>query len=128
MSSMTRRGALATGAGLAAVSAFRVPMAQSASAPALALVEALDHPASARAVGLAVLSAEPGLTRDVLVAELARAAGLAPDRLPLIDRALLRSRLDTARAAEFARGDTVRVQGWVLAATEARLCGLAALT
>jgi hypothetical protein len=127
MSSMTRRGALAGGAGLAALTALPVPLVQAAPAPAQALVDALDHPASARTVGLEVLSAEPGLSRDALVAELARAAGLAADRLPTIDRPLLRFRLDAARAGEFRRGDTVRVQGWVLAATEARLCALAAL-
>lgn len=127
MSRITRRSALAGSAGLAVLATLPILGAQAAPASARALFEALDRPASARAVGRRMLAAEPGLSRDGLVAELARAVGLAADRLPSIDRPLLRSRLDAARAAEFRRGDTVRVQGWVLAATEARLCALAAL-
>jgi hypothetical protein len=98
-----------------------------AAGPAHALADALDHPGSARLIGRKVLAAAPGLSPDRLVAALAGAAGLAAERLPTIDRALLRSRLRAARAGEFHRGETVRVEGWVLSATEARLCALVAL-
>lgn len=121
---ISRRHALAASAAALALPSLA---AASGPVPAQALVEALDRPASARLVGLRVLAALPDPSRDALVAELAAAAGLAVEAVPAIDRSLLRSRLDAARAADFRRGDTVRVQGWVLASTEARLCALAAL-
>lgn len=40
----------------------------------------------------------------------------------------LRRHIDHRRARDFAQGDTVIVDGWVMARTEARLCALAALT
>lgn len=121
---LSRRHALAASAAALALSSLAVA---AGPVPAQALVEALDRPESARLVGRRVLAALPGLSRDALVVELAAAAGLAVDAVPAIERSLLRSRLDAARAADFRRGDTVRVQGWVLASTEARLCALAAL-
>lgn len=125
---ISRRHALAAGAGAAALTLSPLPPAVAAGpVPAQALVEALDRPESARLVGRQVLAVLPYPSRDALVVELAAAAGLAVDAVPAIDRSLLRSRLDAARAADFRRGDTVRVQGWVLASTEARLCALAAL-
>lgn len=128
MTAISRREALAGAAGLAVAACLPVAAASAASPSATALVAALDHPASARAIGAAVLAAEPLLARDSVAGELARAVGLAADRLPTIDRALLRARLDAARSADFRLGRTVSVEGWVLAATEARLCALAALT
>ncbi len=121
---ISRRHALAASAAALALPSLAVA---AGPVPAQALVEALDRPESARLVGLRVLAALPDPSRDALVAELAAAAGLAVEAVPAIDRSLLRSRLDAARAADFRRGDTVRVQGWVLASTEARLCALAAL-
>lgn len=121
---LSRRHALAASAAALALPSLAVA---AGPVPAQALVEALDRPESARQVGLRVLAALPDPSRDALVAELAAAAGLAVEAVPAIDRSLLRSRLDAARAADFRRGDTVRVQGWVLASTEARLCALAAL-
>lgn len=124
---ISRRHALAASAGAATLALSPLASAAAPPVPAQALVEALDRPESARLVGLRVLAALPDPSRDALVAELAAAAGLAVEAVPAIDRSLLRSRLDAARAADFRRGDTVRVQGWVLASTEARLCALAAL-
>ena len=125
MSAMDRRSMLAGSTGLVLASAL--PAAATMATPARTLVGALDHPASALAIGREVVGQQPELTADGLVAELAHAVALPPERLADMDRPLLRSRLDAARSAEFRRGDTVRVQGWVLAASEARLCALVAL-
>ncbi len=125
MSAMDRRSMLAGSTGLAL--AATLPSYAATPTPAGALVDALDHRDSALAIGREVVGQQPELTADGLVAELARAVALPPERLAGMDRPLLRSRLDAARSAEFRRGDTVRVQGWVLAASEARLCALVAL-
>lgn len=126
MTTMDRRCVLAGGTGLALAAAL--PAHAATPTPAGALVDALDHRDSALAIGREVLAQQPELTADALVAELARAVALTPERLTGMDRGLLRSRLDAARSAEFGRADTVRVQGWVLAASEARLCALVALS
>lgn len=126
MTTMDRRCVLAGGTGLALAAAL--PAHAATPTPAGALVDALDHRDSALAIGREVLAQQPELTADALVAELARAVALTPERLAGMDRGLLRSRLDAARSAEFGRADTVRVQGWVLAASEARLCALVALS
>lgn len=80
----------------------------------------------ARAIGrrylaLAPQEAAPGLLARCLDAETgAGACGEAgPERL--------RRALDEQRRRDFAAGDTVVIDGWILARTEARLCALAAL-
>ncbi|HEX6142694.1 MAG TPA: hypothetical protein VFZ01_08255 [Geminicoccaceae bacterium] len=87
------------------------------------LVRTLRHRASAARVGAAYLAGHDG-EQDVerLVAALNR--GL-DDRSP--ERRRLRAALDRRIRADFAESETVRVQGWVLSRTEARLCALAAL-
>ncbi|HMR31024.1 MAG TPA: hypothetical protein PKA13_08175 [Geminicoccaceae bacterium] len=125
MTTLDRRSLLAGATGTAFVAAL--PASAAAPTAAGALVDALDQRDSALAIGREVLAQQPGLSADVLVAELARAVALPPGRLARMDRELLRARLDAARSAEFGRADTVRVRGWVLAASEARLCALVAL-
>lgn len=87
------------------------------------LVGALRHRGSAARVGVAYLAGHDG-EHDTghLVAALNR--GL-DDRSP--ERPRLRAALDRRIRADFAESETVRVQGWVLSRTEARLCALAAL-
>jgi hypothetical protein len=79
---------------------------------------------SARRIGVAYLAAYPGeASRSHLI-----------ERLGAVDRAgggspsgdELRRRIDEARRADFAAGRIVRVDGWVLAETEARCCALVA--
>ena len=84
------------------------------------LVGRLRDPDAARRLGLAYLARHPG-ERDpgFLHAATLKDAGEG-------SRALRRLR---ARCREdFARGDTVRLDGWVLARTECRLCALVALS
>ena len=93
------------------------------------LLAALDRPASAAAVGRAYLAAirprptgagSPPGSKQALRCQ---ACDPAQDRI-----ALLRAALARQIRADFAAARVVRVDGWVLSETEARLCGLAALS
>ena len=100
------------------------------------LVGALGRPDSAAAVGRAYLARFPEEAVPArLVAGIAAAwedeegggadgGGFDPARA---DRAALRRRRRNQLRRDFARGRVVSVDGWVLAATEARLFALAAL-
>jgi hypothetical protein len=96
--------------------------------PGAALVDLLKSPGSAAAVGRAYLGAYPDeadAARLALHLERAlRAQGLEPRRAPA---PRLRAALAEQSRADFAAGRTVRVEGWVLSQSEARLCALAAL-
>ena len=80
----------------------------------------LRDPEAARALGLAYLSEHPG-ERDpgFLHAVTLKGAGEGPRAVRWL-RARCRD--------DFSRGDTVRIDGWVLARTECRLCALVALS
>lgn len=92
------------------------------------LIGLLRRRASARVIGQAYLAATPaeaeaGRLVERITMQLeggASALRLAPDRL----RTLLAARV----LRDFDEGATVQVRGWILSRTEARLCGLAALT
>ena len=87
------------------------------------LLRALSHPGSAARVGQAYFGAYPDEADiDHLVKALDGSL-----RLGRYGRQAVRERLAGAMREDFADGRTVRVQGWVLSRTEARLCGVAAL-
>ena len=89
----------------------------------------LRNPASAARVGRAYLQAYPAEARiEALVAGLTAGWGEDQPWLGGAGREELRSRLREQIRADFAARRTVRVQGWVLARSEARLFGLAALS
>ncbi|HSA80812.1 MAG TPA: hypothetical protein VLE23_08300 [Geminicoccaceae bacterium] len=106
----------------------RLPSRRSA-AGADRLVAVLGQPGSAAAVGRAYLTRHPDeADRDRLAAQLAaglRSRGCDPARS---DTARLRASLARQLRADFGHSRVVRVDGWVLSLTEARLCALAALT
>jgi len=80
---------------------------------------------SARRVGQAYLATTPAdADRDRLLAE------VYPRLEPGADRsaAAWRESYTAQCRLDFAEGRTVRIDGWVLSRTEARLCALAALT
>jgi len=93
------------------------------------LLAVLGRPDSAAAVGRAYLASHPAAAdRDGLAARLDQAV-----RCQNCDPA--RARTDQLRAAlagqiraDFAAARVVMVEGWVLSESEARLCGLAALS
>jgi hypothetical protein len=108
-------GALALGGALAPS-----PEPAAAEVGGRGLAGRLRDPEAARRLGLAYLSRHPGERDfDLLHAATLKGAGEGA-------RAVRRLR---ARCREdFARGDTVRIDGWVLARTECRLCALVALS
>jgi hypothetical protein len=92
------------------------------------LTGVLSRPASAARVGRAYLRAHPAEASAARLLD-GLTAGW-PERGAQLERlstAQLRRRLRAAVRADFAAGRTVVVRGWVLAASEARLLGLAAL-
>ena len=93
------------------------------------LLSALGRPKSAAVVGRRYLAGHPQeADRAWLAAQLEAdlsCQGCAP--LPG-DRPALRAGFSHQIRTDFARGRVVRVEGWVLSVTEARLCALAALT
>ena len=84
------------------------------------LAFAFRHPDSAIAIGRRYLSRYPDAAgARVLADEVRRAA----DGDPAAARAALGARV----REDFARGDTVRLEGWVLARSECRACAAVAL-
>jgi hypothetical protein len=97
-----------------------------ARTPAARLAGLLAHGDSARHLGRAALGALPGATTAPALATAvlaglpggaARAAAASDDDL----RGLIAARV----REDFDSGQTVRVDGWLLSCTEARLCALA---
>lgn len=81
------------------------------------------HPESARRIGRRLLAERPADSRVLLrhTAELRRALAAADD--PDARRSMLRRHA----ARDYAAGNVVLVDGWVLSRTEAHLCALLAL-
>ena len=97
-------------------------------AAASLLVEIFGARDSAAAVGTEVLKSLPaGTAAEHLVLAIAQAIDAEPRGLAEMSEANLRVQLQARIGAEHLSGDTVSVQGWELAVTEARLCALAAL-
>jgi len=93
------------------------------------LLAVLGRPDSAAVVGRAYLAGHPGeADRDRLAARLdhaLRCQDCDPARARIEQ---LRTALVGQIRADFAAARVVTVDGWVLSETEARLCGLAALS
>ena len=77
---------------------------------------------AARAVGSAYLAAYPSEGRRSIIAGLERATA----RAGKVRGATLFEALKLASRADFAAGETVEVDGWILSRTEARVYALAA--
>ena len=94
------------------------------------LATLVPHPESARLIGAAYLAATP---QEADVMTLIKF--LCPDlngsglnaRLQIPPRARLRRQLAAQRRDDFSEGRIVRLKGWIVANTEARLCALVAL-
>lgn len=92
------------------------------------LIAALRRRESAAVIGTTFLrqhpaEADPGHLSATITADL-RARGCDP---PRAGQSRVRRAIAEQMRADFARGRVIDVDGWVLSATEARLCGLAAL-
>lgn len=82
---------------------------------------------TARRVGMSYLAqAARECDAAVLAAELPAGCAVAPTSRQAFDE--LRQTIDAQRQRDFAAGDTVIIDGWILARTEARLCALTVLT
>jgi hypothetical protein len=106
---------------LVAVDALPAP---GMTASLLRVFRSLDQPA---VVGREYLALAPGEAdaRDLTALIAARLPG--GHRALARDTGRLRATVDRCVRADFAAGRVVTVDGWILAATEARLCALAAL-
>jgi hypothetical protein len=101
-----------------------------AAAPALArqLVGVLVHKDSADVVGRAYLAERPAEADSLILFDLI--CGAEPEARPDLartDRQALGQWLGRRQREDFDRGRIVKVNGWILSETEARLCALAAL-
>jgi hypothetical protein len=94
------------------------------------LARLVPHPESARRIGAAYLAAKPQEADVMTLIEL-----LCPELngrglnkgLQTPPRAQLRQQLAARRNDDFSEGRIVRLKGWIVADTEARLCALVAL-
>lgn len=83
--------------------------------------------ATARMIGVRYLAqATHECDAAVLAAELPAGCAVAPTSRQAFDD--IRETIDAQRQRDFAAGDTVIIDGWILARTEARLCALTVLT
>jgi hypothetical protein len=87
-----------------------------------ALLGLTRHPASAARVGAAYLATRPAEADTARLVE-----ALWPDPDPGDDPAALARAFAARMRDDFTQGRTARVEGWVLSASEARLCALHAL-
>jgi hypothetical protein len=82
-------------------------------------------PLRARILGCSYRAQFPGEAQPAVLSGLIRSSlELSNISVAAVHRDALLSALDARVRAEFATGDVVRVDGWVLARTEARLCAL----
>ena len=92
------------------------------------LVALLSHPESAKAIGSEYLRQYPqDANVDVLLDQIASRLAANDVGLFSITDQSLREQLDGMVRVDFAIDRIVKLHGWVLSATEARLCALAAL-
>ena len=93
-----------------------------------ALKKLFVHNKSAAIVGREYLQRVPREANPHLLAHLiATDLGCRPDKLARSDQSQLRKLLQMQQRRDFELAHTVRVRGWILSRTEARLCGLAAM-
>jgi hypothetical protein len=126
---MTRRRLLLIFAAiLAAVGGLWWSRRGGLDAAASRLVATIGPRDSAAAVGAEVLKNLPaGTAAEHLVLAITQAIGAKPRGLAEMSEGNLRVQLQARIGAEHLSGDTVSVQGWEFAITEARLYALAAL-
>ncbi len=128
---ITRRATLAAGLAVATASGLPASAATLGSngGRVAALVAALRYPASAAAVGTAYLKAFPMDADAELLLNAISADETICRRLDphCSDPEGLALAIAEAVRADFIHRRTVKLDGWVVAQTEARLCALAAL-
>lgn len=92
-----------------------------------ALSDFHDDAGAAAVIGSAYLEVTPEeRDRGLLLERLAGASLAAWDQLAVRDRAALAEAVRERHRADFAQDRVVRLNGWILSRTEARLCALVA--
>jgi hypothetical protein len=129
---MKRRTFLAAGAGVGLSLAWRsigsLPFLDPSPSRSERLAGLLAHQEGAHAVGLEYLRVMPQEASQTVL--IARVVERLPGGFRTLDEAgdgRLRDLLLRATVEDFGDLETVELQGWVLARTEARLCALASL-
>jgi hypothetical protein len=92
------------------------------------LVSLFKHRDSARAIGSAYLALRPEEGKAKVLLALISDAPEDPMVTPRASDAELRAWLRRRQAHDFANGHVVKLEGWLLSATERRLCALTVLT
>lgn len=105
------------------VHGFRIPLGAKAAAPFNA-GDFWRHEGSARAVGERYLALMPQ-ERDQALLRRALFGSGASGRSPSPEA--LRLQISALRERDFTTGDTVMIDGWMMARSEARLCAMTAL-
>ena len=115
--------------GLAPLRPWSVVVAFERAEPAVRLARLLEGRESARAVGFAYLGtlADPEASPSALTDAIALALPGGHRALATAGKAELRELVAGRTAADFGEDRTLRLRGWILSETEARLCALAAL-
>lgn len=93
---------------------------------ATASLNMLSDGEAARAVGRAYLAEYPSEGRQSILAGLQGLTTMAGVARGATRRAVLLAELQRAGRRDFAAGNIVEVDGWILSRTEARICALAA--
>jgi hypothetical protein len=96
--------------------------------PATRLVGLLRHRDSARIIGAAYLSTRPEEADARKLVEYILGADRAPPVMDRMSDTELRAWLRQRLGRDFATDRIVSLDGWLLSATEVRLCALAAVT
>ncbi len=96
----------------------------------LRLASVLEHRESAAIIGKEYLRCVPKESNIDVLVDLICSPGGGEQREVMYsgDAKALRAILSSRQRDDFANGRTIKVQGWILSATEVRLCALAALT
>lgn len=124
---LSRRAVLRLAAALPTLPAFcPLPVAAGEADAAARLLSLLAHRDSAARIGRLYLRRFPGEADARRLASMILGQASAPAAAPSAPDAL-RRQVAQRRRQDFATGETVRVEGWILSRSEARLCALAAL-
>jgi hypothetical protein len=129
----SRRGFLKSAASLALLALMRPRELLAGTAAAeppfeARLVALLRRRDSAAEIGRAYLrSGDEPADASAMAAAIARDAGIEPGEAAARDPLRLRRALALRTRRDFAEGRTVRVEGWILSRTEARLYAIASL-
>lgn len=92
------------------------------------LIGLFEHRDSARAIGSVYLAAHPEEADVSRLLELINRADGGPPFAPLATDTARRAWIRERQTQDFAAGRIVNLDGWLLSATEVRICALAALS